>query len=397
MKKVLLSLLTVAAVGTLAFGASRAFFSDTEKSVGNTFIAGGIDLTIDSQCSYNGAQSSQCGLWGLKDLDELTSSRFFNFTDIKPGDWGENTISMHVNNNDAWACLTIDNMHNDGNGLTEPEIAANDPNDGENQGELAQNLYFTAWADDGDNIWEAGEPLLFTNKLGPASDVLNSKTYALADSTIGNPILGGTTRNIGLEWCFGTMTVDEATHTIACDGSNAGNGTQTDSLTADVTFYVVQARNNPTFVCSSLEPHRLVLENKDPNWNRILNDGIYGILTWTGDGNTFNYSLNAYKLQPTTSYSLIYYADPWPGNHPGVLISSGSTDGSGNLTLSGTPDLITDLPEPPDTNDPTGAKIWLIPSIAYNASTYSVIAWNDLPASDWLFETNLIKYNDTNH
>jgi len=395
MKKVLLSLLTVAAVGTLAFGASRAFFSDTEKSVGNSFTAGAIDLTIDSTCSYNGQpllNSPKCGTWVLKDLN-LTSDKFFNFTDIKPGDWGENTISMHVTSNDAWACLTIDNMHNDGNGLTEPEIAANDLADGVNEGELAQNLYFTAWADDGDNIWEAGEPLLFTNKLGPASDVLNSKTYALADSTIGNPILGGTTRNIGLEWCFGTMTVDEATHTIACDGSNAGNGTQTDSLTADVTFYVVQARNNPTFVCSSLEPHRLVLENKDPNYNRILNDGIYGILTWAGDGDTFKYNFEGYGLTSGINYSLLYYGDPWSGNHPGYYFGNDMADVSGRVTINGNPDLLMDLPGPGDANP--GAKIWLIPSTAYDSINKSVTVWPF--ANDWLFESNLINYNDTNN
>ncbi len=252
MYKILLSLVTVGAVGALAFGATTAFFSDSETSTGNTFTAGSIDLKIDSNATYND-EAYPDGSWELKDL---LQEKFFTFDDIKPGDKGENTISMHVVNNDAWACLTVNNLHNDGNGLTDPESEV-DTTDGLDQGELAQNLNFFAWSDDGDNIWESGEPPLFSNTFGPASDVLNGRTYALADSTTGTgPILGGPltdptkTRYIGVEWCAGTMSVDLDANTVSCDGSGMGNVTQSDSLTADVSFYVEQARNNPNFSCA---------------------------------------------------------------------------------------------------------------------------------------------------
>lgn len=389
MKKILLSLITVGVVSAVAIGASRAFFTDTEKSVGNTFTAGAIDLQIDSKASYNGAPVTG-STWQLKDLNP-TSDKFFSFADVKPGDWGENTISMHVINNDAWACLKIDNMQNLENTITEPEAALNDT---DATGELAQYIYFTAWDDkNGNNIWETGESLLFANKMGPASDVFNGRTYAIADSTTGNPILGGTTKNIGLQWCFGTMDVNETTHTIACDGSATNNITQTDSLTADVTFDVVQAKNNPTYRCGlNNGSHELVLENKDPNWNRILNDGIFGVLTWAGNGDTFNFSLVAHKLVPSKEYSLIYYADPYPGNFPGYWFGNATANGSGDLVMSGNPDIHMNLPTAPDTNTP-GAKIWLIPSSAYNTGTKSVIVWPF--ANDWLFESNLIQYTDT--
>ena len=39
---------------------------------------------------------------------------------------------------------------------------------------------------------------------------------------------------------------------ISCDGSNEGNESQTDSLTADVSFRAVQARNNSAFECTEL-------------------------------------------------------------------------------------------------------------------------------------------------
>jgi len=55
------------------------------------------------------------------------------------------------------------------------------------------------------------------------------------------------------------------------------------------------------------------------------------------------------------------------------------------------------LPDPADANSPTGAKIWLVKSADYNsgtAATGPMTAWNP---SQYLFEYNLIKYNDTNN
>jgi len=396
MKKLLLSLLVMGVVGVSAFGASRAFFSDEEKSENNIFTAGAIDLKIDSTATING-QSVSDSTWTLKDL-EPQADKFFNFTDIKPGDWGENTISMHVINNDAWACLEVTNLQNNENGMTEPEALV-DQTEG---GDLAQRLFFTAWADNGNNIWEAGEPLLFSNKFGPASDILGNRTYAIADSTTGTgPILGGEltdgskTKYIGLQWCFGTMTVNEDTRVIACDAANEGNETQTDSLTADVSFKVVQAKNNPDFRCNAGEiENKLVLENKDPNYNRLTNDGIYGELIWAGDKETFDFTFEGYGLTNGTEYSLLYYADGWPGNNPGYWFGNATAVG-GRVTISGNPDLGMDLPAPGDANGPTGAKIWLIPSSAYDTGTKSVTVWPF--ATDWLFESNLITYNDTNN
>ncbi|MEP7162404.1 MAG: TasA family protein, partial [Candidatus Moraniibacteriota bacterium] len=221
-KKIIMSLSVIAAVAAVVVGGTKAFFSDTETSTGNTFTAGAIDLKVDSQQHYNGnicvqntegpgyhwsgqaaypvAGTSCDGTWTETDLG---AQKFFNFTDVKPGDSGENTISLHVINNDAWACADVNITKNNDVSSTEPELDGTGDvlEDGANNfdGELAQNLYFTAWADDGDNVWEAGEPLLFTNQTGPASDVLGGKSYAIADATTGGvPMAGGVAKNIGL-------------------------------------------------------------------------------------------------------------------------------------------------------------------------------------------------------
>ncbi len=258
--------------------ATGAFFSDTETSSGNTFTAGAIDLKVDSQQHYNGnvctlvegegdapdvyqwvgdspfpKEGTPCdGSWTLTNLGV---QKFFNFNDIKPGDSGENTVSLHVDNNDAWACVDVDITKNDDTSSTEPELEDGDVAEDINNtqdGELAQNLYFTAWADDGDNVWEENEPLLFSNNNGPASDVLGGKTYALADSQTNNgaPMVASSTRYIGFAWCSGAQTVDLNNHSITCNGSLMDNKTQTDSMEASVTFRVVQTRNNANFVCT---------------------------------------------------------------------------------------------------------------------------------------------------
>lgn len=44
MKKILMSLTTISAMAALVIDATSAYFSDSETSTGNTFIAGTIDL-----------------------------------------------------------------------------------------------------------------------------------------------------------------------------------------------------------------------------------------------------------------------------------------------------------------------------------------------------------------
>jgi len=47
MKKIIASLAMIVLVSTFAIGATRAYFSDTETSTGNTFTAGTLDLNVD--------------------------------------------------------------------------------------------------------------------------------------------------------------------------------------------------------------------------------------------------------------------------------------------------------------------------------------------------------------
>jgi len=274
-KKILISLSLIGVVATIAIGGTIAYYHDTETSTGNTFIAGRIDLKIDNECSLNGEPVQDC-TWELKDLDE--NNIFFNFTDLKPGDWGEDTLSLHVDNNDAWACVTFKNLESKDNSCTEPEGKdenATGNNDCDATGELAENLQFFFWADicgnprypdaePGDNIFQPMCDYELLNGMDAyASDIgTGPTTYTLADSQennigglAGESLAGGTTYHIGKVWCFGSLDdemVDSYGFVWNCDGEQVDNKSQTDSLSGDIEFYAVQSRNNEEFTCSEL-------------------------------------------------------------------------------------------------------------------------------------------------
>ena len=268
-------------VGVVAVGLSSAFFSDTETSQGNTFVAGQIDLGIDNHSFYNGVLNPGT-TWRVDyDLSDNPPRQFFNFGDVKPGDWGEDTISLHVKDNEAWLCADVTLTSNDENGLTEPEAEdGDDTSAGTGAGELAQNINFFWWADDGDNVFETDEETLPGTGGTLGALAINATTsVALADASIniwdgsGPFTATSSTRYIAKAWCFGDISenalpqnayngpannnnndnvIDERDGGFICSGApSANNVTQTDSMTANISFYAVQSRNNASFLCSN--------------------------------------------------------------------------------------------------------------------------------------------------
>jgi hypothetical protein len=206
---------------------------------------------------------------------------------VKPGDWGEDTISLHVNNNDSWLCADVTLRSNDDNGLTEPEGDDGDVTDGVGQGELADAIYFRWWADDGDNVYESDEDLLPAGTLG-SLEVNETVTMALADSETNiwddeGPLPGDSIRYIGKSWCLGEMTDTPVTQDglgktgdngplgrgtgFSCNGAPVDNVTQTDSMTLDVAFHAEQARHNDEYVCSPLPEETTITVVKVVNNN----------------------------------------------------------------------------------------------------------------------------------
>ena len=273
MKKIFMSLMAIAMVVAGAAALTGAFFSDEEKSTRNTFAAGAIDLQIDNTSYYNGKYNPDTS-WTIRDL---TVEKFFNFLDIKPGDHGEDTISIHVKDNPAYACINFRQTENSDNGFSEPEDMVDgvlDQADGTANGDLGKEINFMFWVDDGDNVLEVGETK-FDGLTGQLENLF-TKTAAIADkNTV--PLDPQKTYYIAKFWCYGTPTVsyiypqDGLGFTQAVDGNGPdvrpnftcngqlvtggpktffGNLGQTDKFVGDISFYAIQARNNPDFVCS---------------------------------------------------------------------------------------------------------------------------------------------------
>lgn len=205
MKKVLSSLLVIGVVGATAVGLSSAFFSDTETSTDNTFVAGELDLKIDT-------------------LDNPPA--LVNVTDLKPGDDIFEEKILKIIDNPAFVWMHIKDLV-DGQGT---------PTDSETNEEN------TDWG-------------------GPKSDIQNYLKYDLTVNTA--PIIEFTDEILLPDavscWIpLGELpgntdvTVIQSFHF----DESVTDWAQGDTLTFTEEFYATQVRNNPGATPPVLDPPR---------------------------------------------------------------------------------------------------------------------------------------------
>lgn len=198
-------------------------------------------LEIDGNCAggyaYKNTPGATCELWGPQDI---TTQKYFNFGDVKPGDYGTNLISLHVDNNDAYACLIPNAIVDNENIIVDPEVTAGDVTPA--VGELSGELQFFIWDDNGDGVYQSPEPI-----LAPAGTLIGGIKAAMANMQL---VGGGATKYVGLAWCAGDQTL--VGNVVGCNGAGMGDIAQTDSLVASLTAFAEQVRNNPSFLCSSV-------------------------------------------------------------------------------------------------------------------------------------------------
>lgn len=277
MKKIVKSLAIVTAVAAIVTVGTVAFSSDREVSKDNTFTAGELDLKIDSDCHFNGMDCVN-GFWKKDneaattipcackwDEKSLTSEKFFNFTNLKPGDSGETTISMHVIGDDAYARFKVANVKNNDRGCNRQEKkaetwmygAGSETCDWNGGGELGANMDFAIWFDMGSVLGYQNDP---AQDLEEGDNILNTPLeydamveadgasatdwVELKYNGIYIPFRDCATYYIGVAWCVGDMDIDGNSYAMTCDGSTAGNIIQSDSYSSDSIFEVVQATHN---------------------------------------------------------------------------------------------------------------------------------------------------------
>jgi hypothetical protein len=240
-------------------------------AVGTTFATGsgtgGLELKIDNKTFYNGVLQPKLS-WIIKNLQPWCDF-FFDFDDIKPGDTGTTTISIHIKQNPAWVCLDFENLKDKENGRNEPERLL----DNNGKGELSKELEFFAWRDDGDNKFEIGEKPLFGTSTQSAVQVLNNKSYALADFKNGPAYQPNKTKYVGINWCAGNLNVDLATAKVTCDASAMGNEAQTDGMSLDVSIRAVSSKQQPKFTCNNTTGHGNNGHGNDDDHNDDSNPG----------------------------------------------------------------------------------------------------------------------------
>lgn len=189
-------------------------------------------------CTYQ-IVGGTCTLWDLKDLGE--GDYYWNYNDVKPGDYGINIISLHAYDNDAYACLITHDIVDAEDTVVDPEIEAGD-DIASIIGELSQFIKIFAWEDSAqNNIYDSGE-----NVLLPVNTPLTGRIpVSLTESN---------TKYVGIAWCAGTQGLSG--NTITCDGSSMGDIAQTDIMTAAITAYAEQQRNNEEFDCADVQLQR---------------------------------------------------------------------------------------------------------------------------------------------
>jgi len=362
MKKIVISLSVITAVAAIVIGATTAYFSDTETSVGNTFSAGTIDIAIDAQNPW---------------------TRNYSIGDLKPGETGyinfditnvgQNPVNVSKNLSNwnestgliGYACPAGGGHgYNGGNVSSEPEcVKAQDNGSDLNnvQSQIIYDLSVKVYGSAGETnlIWWQD---IYTDAEGQSlTNVYGQEQYV----------------DLGMIPVGGHMLVKQSYHF----DYNAGNEYQGDELSFNITVKGEQLPQGDDGLAS------VVLENKAgaPNWDILQFDSIKGTLNYQTSGDTFNYNFSATVKTNAINYTLLYVGTtgdyPAPGSK---VIGSGLASGS-VVTLSGSPELLGDI---------VNGKVWLVPSSTYDAGTHLFTGWDH---ANNLYETGLVNYDDTNN
>ena len=201
MKKILVSLMTIALVGIIIVGGVYAYFSDTETSTGNTWSAESLDLNLDG---------------GNVNVVKFTVD------DVKPGDGGNGTWTVaNVGSMVGYLDLESISVSEAIGTSTDPELADEVPS-GTDTTQLGNYLLVHLFVDTNNNgSWDAGETHVFGTDAAPAAINTIAASYDLNLSLAAS----GGTNYITLTWSVATST---------------DNRIQGDSVTLDITFELQQ-------------------------------------------------------------------------------------------------------------------------------------------------------------
>lgn len=355
MKKILISLAMIAAVGAIVVGATTAYFSDTETSTGNTFTAGTIDIAVDNQNPWTNT---------------------FTLADMKPGYTDNITFDIQNTGSGANPVDVYKKITNivEGTGTqSEPECAADAENGTWNEStktctsptlpndDLSSQIIYDL------NV----EVYQGANKIWWQTLYLDSE-----NKTIDNVYDHGQEVYLGMIPAGGHMIVKQSYHFK----EGAGNVYQGDKMTFNIQVRGEQLQGTA------------VLENKTgaPDWDVINSaDDINGTLTYKVKNPTFDFSFTGKALLPSTTYYLVAGWKAVGGGYDvDTKLGVGTSGSDGTIAFSGNVELGKDM---------KNVKVWLVP--AENWTEGAGMNWFNWPTCvpNILWETGLIWYDDTNN
>ena len=353
MKKIIFTLGIIIAIGGIILGVTNAYFIDTEGSEDNNLASGTFDIITE-------------GFW----LQPYT------FTNMYPGE-APREVNFTLRNKGSlpmriW--MAIKNVSNEENGVSDSEQDWYDANGGPKSDVDSAIVY--SLDIDGNLALEQEAGIRVSQIKDYYINLV--KTDKPFEKNNGDGILyPGETIEVDQKFYLSPKTEDWA---------------QSDIMSFEIEILAQQA--------DAEEPIKQI-SLMDNTWHlgEIYHseaDGRVGLLKYDSLAENFNYNFLGTNLQNGESYSLIYYADDWPGDgqthSTGFLIDKGIANSNGILILNGSKDIGTNLPNIDDKNYPYGGKIWLVNSSSYNETSHKINGWN--PNTQWLWDNwpGLIRY-----
>lgn len=241
MKRILISLAIIAAVGAIVIKGTTAFFSDTETSAGNIFTAGSIDLKIDHlKASYNG---QDCVTNCIEEDGNLVINGDFEAPALAGGTWAIYPDASQT----GWAVEGGDGLEIQNNAAGAPhggnQLAELDSN---NSSVISQVITTVPGAKYRFKFWYSPRPNTPAgdNTIGAIVQVISDNSL-LVNDTIGAASAGGSVTNwvlyeysfiatetttkikfadLGTSTSYGGYLDDISVRTLNCDGFQYTDG-----------------------------------------------------------------------------------------------------------------------------------------------------------------------------